>query len=192
MASIIGEIRSFAFGAGTIDGDDYSVSELRRSGWLECDGSSLPIPAFSKLFRAIGNNWGSEDRGNTFKIPDLRGFFMRGWDHGAGRDPDALAREGIHPADAPGDFVGAQGDKVGSVQDDEFQQHKHTFNGAIHYSAGAGDHPRAKPTGHTRDTSSVGGNETRPKNAFVMFCIYSGRRIPHGADISSLEPESEQ
>jgi microcystin-dependent protein len=192
MAFIIGEIRAFAFGSlGSIEGEN-TYPAMRAQGWLECDGSSLPKAGFPALFRAIGYNWGSEDKPNSFKIPDLRGYFARGWDHGAGRDPNAAQREGIHLADAPNDFVGATGDTVGSVQRDELARHMHQYDAARPFGAGAGDHDRAKSGGRAATTSGTGGDETRPKNAYVMYCIYTGRKIPAGAKLTYLPAEESE
>jgi microcystin-dependent protein len=44
--------------------------------------------------QVIGHNWGSEDKSNTFKLPDLRGLFLRGWNHASDRDPDTAGRVG--------------------------------------------------------------------------------------------------
>ena len=55
------------------------------AGWLECDGSSLLRASYPNLFSAIGTTYGSADV-NHFTLPDMRGEFVRGWDHGRGID----------------------------------------------------------------------------------------------------------
>ena len=45
-------------------------------GYFECNGSSFSNGTYPKLYQALGGN----------KVPDLRGQFVRGWDHGAGVD----------------------------------------------------------------------------------------------------------
>lgn len=55
------------------------------AGWLECNGASLLRTTYPALFAAIGGAWGAVD-GTHFSVPDFRGMFLRGWDHGAGRD----------------------------------------------------------------------------------------------------------
>ncbi|HEY6034731.1 MAG TPA: phage tail protein, partial [Kofleriaceae bacterium] len=59
------------------------------------------------LFNEIGTRYGG-DGVTTFKIPDWRGQFPRGWDHGRGLDPNAASR-----ANAGG---GLTGDHVGTTQ----------------------------------------------------------------------------
>jgi phage-related tail fiber protein len=41
---------------------------------------------FAELFSAIGTTHGAGDGSTTFNVPDLRGEFVRGWDHGRGVD----------------------------------------------------------------------------------------------------------
>ena len=46
-------------------------------GWYICDGRELPIQYNSSLFNAISNQYGG-DGVLTFRLPDLRGSFLRG------------------------------------------------------------------------------------------------------------------
>lgn len=55
-------------------------------GYLECDGASVSRAAYAALFAAIGTAFGAGDGSTTFALPDLRGEFVRGWDHGRGVD----------------------------------------------------------------------------------------------------------
>lgn len=59
------------------------------TGWLECNGSVLPINNYTKLHNVIGQNYKTISTLNTlssFQIPDLRGEFVRGWDNKKGVD----------------------------------------------------------------------------------------------------------
>lgn len=56
------------------------------AGWLLCDGSNVSRTTYAKLFAAIGTTWGVGDGSTTFKLPDLRGEFVRGLDQGRGVD----------------------------------------------------------------------------------------------------------
>ena len=77
-------------------------------GWgLECNGAIENIPDYPGLFNIIGNKYGG-DGIDTFARPDLRGEFVRGWDHGRGLDPNASTRTNR------GD--GTTGDHVGTNQ----------------------------------------------------------------------------
>lgn len=52
------------------------------AGFIECDGRAINRITYSDLFAEIGTVWGIGDGVNTFNVPDLRGEFLRGWDHG--------------------------------------------------------------------------------------------------------------
>jgi hypothetical protein len=87
-------------------------------GWLVCDGSTVSRTQYPSLFAAIGVAHGSGDGATTFNLPDYQGRFLRGVDHGAGRDPDAAMRTAAHPG-------GNVGDEVGSIEDDAYARHTH-------------------------------------------------------------------
>jgi microcystin-dependent protein len=97
-------------------------------GWLLCDGSAVSRATYASLFGAIGINFGGGDGITTFNLPDMRGRFLRGVDHGAGRDPDAANRA----ASAP---MGPTGDKVGTLEGAGTAMPTATFA-----TASAGDH----------------------------------------------------
>src|ERR1051326_3150408 len=65
-------------------------------GWLLCDGRMLDRTEqnqkYQPLFDAIGSSWGG-DGANKFNLPDLQGYFLRGVDGNAGRDPDRTTRD---------------------------------------------------------------------------------------------------
>jgi hypothetical protein len=54
-------------------------------GYLECAGQSVVRSDYSQLFNVIGTLYGSVNN-SEFTLPDLRGEFIRGWDHGKGID----------------------------------------------------------------------------------------------------------
>lgn len=74
------------------------------SGWLPCDGSELLVADYQDLFVRIGHTYGGDGK-TTFKVPDLRGRFIRGWDESASADTEQR--------------------EFGSVQDDAIQRHTH-------------------------------------------------------------------
>ena len=67
----------------------YAGSETNiPSGYLECDGSQKSSTTYSALATVCSdtyNNGQTPSSGNFF-LPDLRGEFIRGWDHGRGTD----------------------------------------------------------------------------------------------------------
>lgn len=135
-------------------------------GWLECNGAAVSRTTYSGLFDVISTMYGAGDGSTTFNLPDIRGYFLRGWDHGAGNDPDASSRTNR------GD--GSTGDYVGTKQEDDFESHNHSISGAsASSSANNGDDERSdgNPTGTAPAIGDAGGSETRPKNINVMYCI---------------------
>jgi hypothetical protein len=191
---------------GTIAAFGGSADNIPRH-WLLCDGRSLRTQDFPLLSAAIGSSWGSGDNPpNTFRLPDLRGMFLRGVDGGAGRDPDSTSRSA---ANAGGH---TQGD-IGSIQNDAFGGHIHGVNDPGHghgvndpghshafdfFDNGhsgngnpgsdfprngrqSGTHPSAtgvsiQNSGTGISLQRTGGSETRPKNAYVFWIIKADQR----------------
>jgi microcystin-dependent protein len=121
------------------------------SGWLECDGALVSRTTYNALFTAIGIAFGAGDGVNTFKLPDLRGEFPRGWDHGRGVDP---------------------GRTFGSAQLDDFKSHTHSYNVSIADTNGfaLGELTHGE-VGVPANTGATGGTETRPRNVALLYCI---------------------
>jgi microcystin-dependent protein len=156
------------------------------AGWLYCNGTSYATTGmYAKLYAAIGLAWGSD--GGNFRVPDLRGYFLRGMADGTALDPDKASRTAKYSG-------GSTGDNVGSYQRDSIQSHTHTgsANSAGNHShtfgtrgfqtdgsPGAdGSHDddahntdAAGAHTHTLAIANTGGVETRPENAGVIFII---------------------
>lgn len=156
-------------------------SGLKAAGWLKCDGQELPRAQYQELYDAIDRVWGGDSSPDMFRVPDMRGYFLRGVDGGAGVDPEAKDRKESHAG-------GYSGDKVGSSQPDALKSHVHRVPFAagpfpvtpnkdghqvINYTAADGissaqnTTPPKKP-GTVEDDS---GPETRPKNVAVYWLI---------------------
>ncbi|WP_336276306.1 phage tail protein [Bartonella sp. CB178] len=148
------------------------------SGWLLCDGATYKRADYPQLFEAIGDQWG-KDSSTTFKVPDFRGMFLRGFDDGRGLDKNR-------------NFATKQKDSIKSHTHactiEEAGEHRHEFeyvgikwppttigmrneNYSFQILSGA-----TKPAGiHTHEAiiSSTGEAETRPVNAAVVYAIKS-------------------
>lgn len=132
------------------------------AGYQAADGSAISRSTYATLFAAIGTASGSGDGSTTFNVPDYRGRFLRGVDDTAGRDPDKASRTAMNTG-------GNTGNSVGSVQLDQLKSHRHdTYqNNGPGGAAGAG-----LPLSNTGGwTGYTGGNETRPTNAYVNYCV---------------------
>ena len=158
-------------------------------GWKVCNGRKLGVKEYPELFAAIGGAWGRPSAGK-FRLPDLRGRFIRGVDDGSGWDPDADDRELT--------AEGGNSTGVGTTQMDSMRQHSHGQTAHSHqylrYTShgslfGGGDQwgPRGYPVYTDTNTaqpqitgvvSYPGGSkincseyETRPRNSYVYFII---------------------
>lgn len=48
------------------------------TGWLYCDGSAVSRTTYSKLYAAIGTNWGAGNGSTTFNIPNIADRVLQG------------------------------------------------------------------------------------------------------------------
>jgi len=48
------------------------------TGWLSANGDLISRTTYADLFTAVGTTYGAGDGVSTFKLPDLRGQFLRG------------------------------------------------------------------------------------------------------------------
>jgi phage-related tail fiber protein len=130
----------------------FSVYKI-PPGFLERDGSVKSIAAYPDLAAHLGGafNRGDEGVGN-FRLPETRGEFERGWDHGRGVDV---------------------GRAIGSYQADEFKAHTHVFSAPTSIAASGGSTGVILSAGGTPNwsTTNAGGAETRPRNVAVVMCI---------------------
>jgi hypothetical protein len=171
--AIIGEIRAFAF-----DGSSNAYKKVCKAGWIPCDGRALEYKGWPELGEAIGTTWGSKDPGVNFCVPNFFGSFLRGasnWGNVTSYDPDANKRVSPRPELAiPGNIRMY----VGSFQKDESKSHHHTENIPRRTSGGgAGSGIGYYGTPKVVDSEESGGKETRPKNHYILYMIYSGKEL---------------
>ncbi len=144
-------------------------------GWLLCDGAVYPQFSYPRLFKNIAHRWQeptdlTQDR---FRVPDLRGLFLRGLDPIAKNDPNGRNRN------------------VGNIQGDATRAHTHhlfTTSSSENYVRSGNEtiaHSGRNTRGgaqYTMASDSVeptwgrtgtnpNGPETRPKNAAVNYII---------------------
>ena len=145
-------------------------------GWLEVDGSAKSIAAYPDLGAFLGGafNNGTEPAG-YFRLPESRGEFLRGWDHGrgidAGRELGSWQKGSVHSFDI-GPAVGSVADRSGATTATDARS-------GLGYDAGErADYTLAQTvsvagtnvTGIT-DTSEIAWGATRPRNVAVIWCI---------------------
>lgn len=133
--------------------------------YLECAGQLVSRTAYPELFDVLGIYYSAGDGSTTFGLPDYRGVFPRGWDHGRGiadvnRDvgvytPDAFAAHNHLVTNDADVWGGGAGGSQGYLSN--------SYNNTIHQSD-AGEARRNR-------TTDTGGAETYPKHIITMFCI---------------------
>lgn len=140
------------------------------AGFLEVDGRAHSAAVYPDLAAYLGGAFDKGDEGaGFFRLPDTRGEFLRGWDHGRGVDA---------------------GRELGSAQTAELAAHTHYNNLRSSPMGNQSDAVTTFGPGYNVSTSKVlqtsgssytdsgnypvttaGGLETRPRNLAVMWCI---------------------
>ena len=144
------------------------------TGWLAANGAGVSLTTYAGLYAIIGTRYGVELNSVgveiNFKLPDLRGYFVRG----AGTNSDTVVSGGF-----------------GLKQADGFKSHTHTTSGELptnNSSAGyklPGSKVNVQGNGnqsvfsaldgaviyHGHTLSNSGGTETRPANIAMLYCI---------------------
>ena len=135
-------------------------------GYLEANGQAVSNMTYSALWIALGSPLTTQgDANGTFRVPDLRGEFIRGWDHGRGIDAGRV---------------------IGSVQYSQNLEHNHGIPGDDQLSfangyggwtpTSRGSFPydaRSSYGGGAQiwNTTTDGGSESRPRNIALMPII---------------------
>ena len=121
------------------------------SGWLKANGALVSRTTYAALFAVIGTTFGAGDGSTTFKVPDLRGEFLRCLDDGRGVD----AARGI-----------------GTYQTQDVQAHKHQLGTKSNAGAGGGaNYCEGLTASFNAETQMSTGTETRPRNVALLVCI---------------------
>jgi len=173
---------SFTTVAGVPTGCVFCIAVATvPSGYLECNGTAVNRSTYAGLFAIIGTQYGVGNGSSTFNLPDLRGEFIRGFDHGRGVDP---GRDIASPQSSQNKSHVHGGSATSTVDD---PGHKHTTKGHgtqddggnnLTGSTSGGSSSSSmfdNTTGITVATSVTvgpeGGSETRVRNVAMMYII---------------------
>ena len=180
ISELLSHWEQFILPAGAIQ---QFAMQTAPNGWIPCDGRSISINDYPKLYAAISTTYGGS--GVNFNVPDFRGRFIRGWDKIGGTSANRDS-----------------GRNFGTSQDDENKQHNHSAssgNQSANHSRGAnaareyncnrvwssncssGNIQGARnsnwntggnSTNHNHGiTIGNSGDESRPKNIAILICI---------------------
>lgn len=177
-------IQSNRVPTGTIVAFIGKPSEL-SSDWLLCDGNSIPIDKYPDLYAIVGERYGTTST-KLFKLPDYRGYFLRGAIDAETyhRDPDHKNR-----VDRFGKKIGPL---VGSYQTDGLKKHSHSLRSEpwrllttkkmdkpIQLALSSGKKTISfyplKPEDVVTNPHNHRDSETRPKNIYVYWVIKASK-----------------
>ena len=57
----------------------FYAKNTAPTGFLKANGAAVSRSTYADLFTAIGTTFGVGDGSTTFNVPDMRGYFVRGW-----------------------------------------------------------------------------------------------------------------
>lgn len=139
------------------------------AGFLEVDGSAHSAAVYPDLAAYLGGAFDKGDEGaGFFRLPDTRGEFLRGWDHGRGID--AGRAMGSNQSDAMQNVTGTVGRVVISGDNSRDATGPFELGDALNSVSGSSGTALRFAT---FDLSRVARTsiETRARNLAVMWCI---------------------
>ncbi len=135
----------------------YFAMKNPPTGWLVCDGNSYSTSEYPDLYSAIEFTYGGSKQTSVFNVPNLQGYFIRGYDQTGSIDIDRNKTG------------------VGVVQNNIIKNHEHAF--PAWQDGGTGNTrvgiqiSRGLNTSFSIGEVVGGGTETRPKNIAMLACI---------------------
>jgi microcystin-dependent protein len=162
-------------------------------GWLLCNGGEYSKSMYPELLAVLGESYGKPTTADTFKVPNLAGMFLRGFDPSGSVDKGTASRVG--PEGQPGNFVGSVELGSTALPANSFStttdgNHSHGMN--FESTAGRSDgkvrntiaspaccgsaRPATDDAGaHSHKINGGGDPETRPVNTAVLYLIKAVR-----------------
>lgn len=137
-------------GGGFVGQVAWTAAAVPPAGWLECNGELVSRTTYANLFATIGTTYGAGDGATTFRLPEIRGEHIMGWDHGRGIDP---------------------GRALGSWQADQVKAHNHSCPGVNELGDGAVFERAPGPGDGNLVTGTTGGTQNRVRSVALMAVI---------------------
>lgn len=129
-------------------------------GWLACDGTTINVSG--TYLNTSPSGWNNGRTGNfaalvaymgSLTVPDLRGLFIRGGGTNSSSSMNGVSRDHW------------------TYQDQSIQWHTHTYNmKSVTGGSSQGGDPLNLGQA-TYNTGAAGGDETRPRNFSLIYCI---------------------
>ncbi|WP_409361570.1 Bgr_08870 family protein [Bartonella heixiaziensis] len=132
-------------------------------GWLKANGALISRSDYAQLFAVIGTTYGAGDGETTFRLPDLRGEFLRGVDDERNIDPNRT--------------IGSQqGDAIRNITGElNFDAKANVASGAFQYGGGSNSSHTSSGSSSTikfdASRSVPTANENRPRNIALLALI---------------------
>ena len=166
------QVNNKFFSSGTPSGAVMNFAQSTApTGWLKANGQLISRATYASLFSAINTTYGSGDGSTTFKVPDLRGEFVRGWDDSrgvdTGRSLGSLQSWAIQNIIGVLTYISETWNENGIATGPFTKQTGFSIN----KTPGS---PDSSPTGQiTFDASAAvqTSTETRPRNVALLYCI---------------------
>ncbi|MEK7990164.1 MAG: tail fiber protein [Thiotrichaceae bacterium] len=163
-------------------------------GWFACNGEEISRTEYARLFERIGIVFGEGDGETTFNLPDLRGLFVRGWDNAGQIDLEREFATGqydqiqTHNHEGITNSSGSHNHNLTCADSDDVEGvgkgaaliyaywgvKKRDVEHHINYISDSGSHTHNLVIGEPTKFNSEyprHGNETRPKNIALLYCI---------------------
>lgn len=170
-------------------GDEkYTMLSTAPSGWLFEEGQELSRDTYSDLWNWANTNnlvntevdwqagqfglFSDGDGSTTFRLPDMRGQFIRVQDNGAGIDPDAASRAGADTVGSVQDF--AMENITGSLTNVQLRAAPSTTGVVTFTQTNTGNTSGGTPSGTLNIDASLTNQtstETRPTNIYRKLII---------------------
>ncbi|WP_375656077.1 Bgr_08870 family protein [Bartonella sp. MR63HLJHH] len=132
-------------------------------GWLKANGALISRSDYAQLFAVIGTTYGAGDGKTTFRLPDLRGEFLRGVDDKRNIDPNRT--------------IGSQqGDAIRNITGElNFDAKAKVASGAFKYGGVSNSSNTSSGSSSTikfdASRSVPTANENRPRNIALLALI---------------------
>ena len=149
QSNSVGQLQSYTE-AGMIS---YFAMQNPPTGWVVCNGASYSTSVYPDLAAAIGIIYGGSSSTGFFNVPNLQGYFIRGYDPTGSIDTDRN-KTGF-----------------GVVQNDLLKNHSHSFAAGSGVGGSWGTRMGNVDSSFATGGSDGFGSESRPKNIAMLACI---------------------